>query len=261
MNAVAWFFAPESRFMLERSGGFETLGPAHLLVVACCAVAVVLLVRRYRRLPAGLVGASPRRRQLVAMAVIPPVLLLSRALTLIAAGQFWAIFWPLHICNICEYLCVVLAIHPHGRFGQGLGNLLFCWGIVGGVGAIVLPGWSWYCPLFCWASLCGFAGHALMLASVLCVVVGRDVRPSVRWIWLPIAAGVAGGALFSLVNPVWGTNFFFVTDPAAAGAPFAWGLATFGDPGFLAAYLAIVTAIWLCLYLAAKLLALTPWRS
>ena len=253
MDALPWFFAPEAQFMIDRSGGFVTLGPAHLAVIAACALLVVLLVHRYMHLPQGLERGSRRRRQLLVMACIPPVLLASRAVTLLHAGLFWPLFWPLHICNLCEYLCLVFALYPHGRFGRGLGNLLFCWGIVGGVGAILLPGWSWYCPLFCWASLCGFAGHALMLAFTFCIVAGKDVRLDVRWIWLPIVAGVVGAALFRVVNPLLGTNFFFVTDPASAGAPFAWGLATFGDPGFLGAYLVIVTAIWLALYAAARL--------
>lgn len=260
MSGLAWFFAPEARFMIERSGGFETLGTAHLVVIAVCAVVAALLVRRYAKLPQGLEWGSPRRRQLVVMAIIPPILLASRAATLIHAGLFWPLFWPLHICNLCEYFCLVFALCPHGRFGRGLGNLIFCWGVVGGVGAVLFPGWSWYCPLFCWASLCGFAGHALMLAFAFCLVVGRDVRLDVRWVWLPALAGVVGATLFRVVNPLLGTNFFFVTDPASAGPPFAWGLATFGDPGFLAVYLVIVLAIWLALYAVARIVArLVHW--
>jgi uncharacterized membrane protein YwaF len=208
---------------------------------------IVLLVRRYRSLPPGLAWGSPRRRQLLVMAILPPLLISTRMAQLISHDVFWPIFWPLHICNLCEYLWVIYALHPHGRFGDALGNLLFCWSIVGGAGALLVPGWASYSPLLCWSSLCGFFGHALFFASTICVLAGCDLIPNIRWIWVPIIAAIVGGAFFYAFNAQFGTNFFF-TDPYAAGVPFSTLADLFGPSSFFAAYLAAAIILWVCFY-------------
>ena len=39
-------------------------------------------------------------------------------------------------------------------------------------------------------------------------------------VWIPAVAALVGGCAFRLLNPLFGTNFFFVTDPAGVNVQF-----------------------------------------
>lgn len=250
-EGLAWFLTPEP-VLLERGEGFATFGPQHLSVLACCLAAFLLLVRRYLRLPAGLALGSPRRRMLLATSVVPLALLASRDVVLAAEGLLVPIFWPLHVCNLCEYLAIAYALACDSRAGEPVGEVLFTWGATGGLSALLFPGWS-YCPILSYASLGGFAEHTLLLVSAWAPVAGGDFSPSVRRSWIPALAALLAGALFRLTNPDFGTNFFFVTQPLA-NTPFELFADLLGNPGFLVPYALGAYGVWLAWYaLAARL--------
>ena len=252
MSAIAEdlhvFFTPEP-ILLQRGRGFATFGREHLLVLACCLLVVALLLRRYRRLPRGLAWGSPRRRMLLACASVPLALLASRDLTMVALGLMSPIFWPLHICNLCEMLALLYALTCSSRAAEPVGELLFAWGATGGISALLFPGWG-YCLMFTYASLGGFAEHALLLVCVWAPVLGGDFCPSVRRSWIPVVAVLAFGALFRLANPVFDTNFFFVTT-ALDNPPFQFFYGLLGDPGFLVPYALLAYCTWLAWYAVA----------
>ncbi len=234
MDGLVGFFAPEP--VLWRSGdkGFSVLGPEHLAMLGCLTLTGVLLARRYMRQ-----DARGRRRQLVAMCAVPVALLVSRDLQDVAAGVFWPQFWPLHICNMCEFLGLAWAITGWCP----LADVYYPWATVGAIGALLFPGWAYYCPIISYASLGGFLEHALMATTCWCMMVGGEYVPERRRLWLPGVAAVAGGLVFRRANPVMGTNFFFVSEPSA-GSPMVWLADVFGDPGWLVAYLAAAVAVW-----------------
>ena len=103
------FFVPEP-ILLERGHGFTLFGPEHRVALVICLSCAGLLMRRYTRLPQGLAWGRPRRRMLLALAVIPLALLASRDVTAAALGLLSPIFWPLHICNFCEYLALAFVL-------------------------------------------------------------------------------------------------------------------------------------------------------
>ena len=241
------FFTPEPLFLSAGVERIQQFGIGHLAMVATCIALACALVLRYRKLPGGLERHSPRRRQLLLMAAISLGLLASRDITMVLRGLMMPVFWPLHICNFCEYFMFAYALHPHGELGRRLGDLLFCWALTGSLAAMLFPGWR-YCPLLSYASIGGFAEHALLLAFSLCIVCGNDYQPNWRRFWFPALAATAGGLAFRMLNPLWGTNFFFVTNPESSGAPFVWAERTFEDPGYLAVYLLAAIAIWMASY-------------
>ena len=238
--------------MLYHAGseGFAWFGPGHLVSLVLSFALVAILVMRYLRLPsdAQLRPSPLRQAQLLAMAGGSVAVIGAKCASYVALGLFEPLFWPLHVCNLCEFAALGYALAPRSAVGCRLADLLFCWGITGCAGALVLPGWSYYCPAASLASVCGFVEHALVLACALCIVVGGDYQPEPRRGWFVLLATVACGGLFRVANPIWGTNFFFVTNPAAVGGPFLWMLASFGDPGFLVPYLALAVASWCGLY-------------
>lgn len=246
LDALAWFFTPEP-VLLSQGNGFSLFSGAHLVVLAVCLIVSALLVVRYRGLPKGVEWGSRRRHQLLAMAIVPLAFLLSRNIQLIALGLYANIFWPLHICNFSEYLSLAYALHPQGRGGRHLGNLLFCWGLSGGIGALLFPGWS-YCPILSYVSVSGFVEHTLLMTIVLCVLAGHDLAPDIKGFWLPGVCAIGGGLFFRWFNSIFDTNFFFVTRPGDAGAPFAFVAGIFGNPGYLVPYFLIVVGVWFLMY-------------
>lgn len=242
-TALAAFFTPEPVFMdeggLAAGGpGFALFGTGHLLMLALCCLLIAVLVVRFMRLPEGVAWGSPRRRFLVSCACVPVALLASRDIALVACGLFIPVFWPLHICNFCEYLAVAFALSASER----VGDVFYPWACVGGTGALLFPSWT-YCPLASYASIGGFIEHALLVTMVICMVCGREYRPSYRRLWLPFVVAVAAGAFFLAFNPVFGTNFFFVTKPLP-NTPFEWAAAVVGDPGYLLPYAALALGAW-----------------
>lgn len=244
------FLTPEPALYHARAQGFAHFGLGHLVCLALALMFVVYATASYRHLPHE--GAdSPRGarlRMLRLLAGASVALITSKCLSYLALGLFEPLFWPLHVCNLCEFVALGYALAPRSPAGRRLGDLLFCWGLTGCLAALLLPGWSWYCPVWSFASISGFAEHALVLACACCVLVGGDYVPRPRRLWFVLLVTVVCGAVFRLLNPLLGTNFFFVTNPAAVGGPGPWLLATFGDPGFLVAYLLLTTGMWVVLY-------------
>ncbi len=245
------FLTPEPVLYHGHATGFALFGAGHLVSLAMSAALAAVLITCYLHLPTDAQGPSPaRRHQLLAMSGTACAILLAKDLWYLALGLFEPLFWPLHVCNLCELVALLYALSPTSRLGLRMADLLFCWGITGSLGALLFPGWAYYCPTWSLASICGFVEHALVLACALCSLVGGDYAPRPSRVWFPLVASVACGAVFRIVNPRLGTNFFFVTNPAAAGGPGPWLLATLGDPDFLAGYLLLVVALWAATYLA-----------
>ena len=249
MSAAYGFFTPEPVLYHGHATGFALFGAGHVASLALSAALVATLVARYLRLPQAACGPSPaRRHQLLAMSGTAVAVLVAKDLWYVALGMFEPLFWPLHMCNLCEFVALGYAIRPRSRVGERLADLLFCWGLTGCPSALLFPGWAWYCPAWSLASLCGFVEHALVFACALCVLVGGEYVPHPHGVWFVIAATVACGAAARAINPRLGTNFFFVSNPVAAGWPFSWLVAAFGDPGFLVAYLAFAVVLWGAVY-------------
>lgn len=256
--ALAAFFTPEPVLLqrhYEGAAGFETFGPDHLAVLALVALMDFLVVRRYLRLPAGLGRGEPRHRALLAITATPVALLASRDVVLAAEGLLSPIFWPLHICNWCEYLGILWTL----TLSDHVADVYFPWACVGGIGALLLPGWG-YCPMWTYASLGGFVEHGLMVASCVCMVAGGDYLPDARRLWKPALVGATAGLLFRAANPVWDTNFFFVTQPLG-GTPFELAANVCGNPGFLVPYLGCCALLWWGFVLLGRRACLRARRS
>ena len=257
VTSTQWgLLTPEPVLYHMRAPGFELFGPGHLisltLSLALIAITLTCYLRQPTPAPSNL-GSGTRRRILVAAAVIPVALVAAKCATYLALGMFEPLFWPLHICNLSELLALGCALAPAGHLRTRLGDLLFCWGSVGCLGALLFPGWSWYCPAQTLASLCGFVEHALVLACLVCMLAEGDYQPDPCRVWFVLAVTVTCAAIARVANPLLGTNFFFVTNPAGAGGPFPWLVATFGNPGFLVAYLLLALALWGLAYAVLRL--------
>lgn len=232
--------------MLDGGYGFALFGPAHLAWLCACSALVALLVRHYRKLPPGTHWGSPRRRMMLAVAALPLLLLVSDDTIMIVGESFPAPWWPLHICNACEYLCLAYTLKPHGAFARFAGEILFCLGITGAFAALLFCNWA-YCPPLTWPSICGFLEHTLILAFVLMLLFGGDLTPRVRDLWKAAAFAACYGAVMHPLNAALGTNFGFINQPAN-GSPLVAIAKTCGNPGYLVPYALLVLAACLAMH-------------
>lgn len=239
------FFTPAP--LMLAGPGFSLFGPEHIAWLIYAAALVIVLIVIYRRLPEGIELGSRRRTAMLVVAGVPLVLLVSQDVLMARAGVFSAAWWPLHSCNVCEYLALVYAIRPN-RF---CGEVLFTLGTVGAIAALLFPGWT-YCPPLTWPVVCGFTEHALIMAFILMIVVGGDFRPHLRDIWMTILFTAAYAFFAYWFNTAFGTNFMFVNTPSE-GSPLVLWEQMFGYPGYLVPYAALVLVIWVDLHLIATL--------
>ena len=244
MTPLEYFFIPEPLWYVAGEG-FALFGPEHLVALVACAALIAALSVAYR-----MASNNGRKLQQRIMAGTAIGLLAMKDLSYVALGLFVPLFWPLHICNFCEYLAVVAAFWPGTRVGRAARGVLICWAALGCTGALLFPGWSYYTPALTWANISSFAEHALVLGCVVCMAAAREEGPSLTDVGASALAAVVFGALARLINPLLGTNFLFVTKPSTAGGPFVWLEQTFPNPWYLAAYLGIACAFWLALSLA-----------
>ena len=229
------FFTAEP--LMEAGPGFETFGPGHLVSLALCVVGIALLVRTYVRLDPGLAWRMPRRRALLAIGGAMVGMRISHDVLCLAAGSFGAIWWPLHVCNLCELLCFAYALRP----GRALGLATYGLALPSGTLALLFPGWT-YCPLLTWASVCGFAEHACLVAFALMLACGGEVHPRLRDSGAPLGVLVCYLAATIPFNHAMGTNFGFTNWPIP-GTPLVAFARVCGTPGYLVPYGAGIAAL------------------
>lgn len=225
--------------LLLRSGGFSLFGPAHLAWLAACAAVVALVERAHAR-------ARRPRLVLLAVSAVMLSLLASEDALMIFSHTFTKAWWPLHFCNFAEYLCLAYSVRP----SHACRELLLTLGLMGGMAAMLFPGWL-ACPPYTWPVACGFMEHALIFAISWCAVREGRGRFRLRDVRVSLAFVAAYVLFFRWFNALVGSNYGFVSGPAY-GTPIEWWYDALGDPLYL-------LPCALCFLVAA--LALNLWAS
>lgn len=233
------FFTPAPEML---SGpGFVIFGPEHLAWICFAVILVFAVIRGYGRLPGGTERGSRRRKMMLVVAVIPLILLVSQDAIMASAGVFGVQWWPLHSCNVCEYLALLYALRPN----RPTGEILLTLGTAGAACAILFPGWT-YCPPLTFPVVCGFVEHALIMAFILMLVLGGDFRPRFSELWESVAFTSALAFAAYLFDKANDTNFLFVNTPAE-GSPLVGWYQAFGSPGYIIPYAAVALIVFTCL--------------
>ena len=228
------FFSAEP--LMVDGPGFARFGRGHLIALALCLVAINGLVRFYCDASDDGIW-SERRRTLATMAGSMIAMRLTHDLACLMTGTFSPPWWPLHLCNICELLCLAYVVRPSKALGLAVAGLALPSGLL----ALAFPGWD-YCPLLTWASICGFAEHANLVAFALSLVLSGDVNPRLGNAWVPLAYLACYLAVIFPLNRAFDTNFAFINWPIA-GTPLVAMAGAFGNPGYLVPYLALMVLI------------------
>jgi len=235
------FLTPEPA-MWGSGIGFPTFGPAHVAWLAAVATMDVLVVRGYRSLPRGTEKGSPRRRMMLVIALVPLALLVGDDVLMASWNVFSPQWWPLHTCNVCEYLLLVYALRPN----RATGEVIFTLGLLGALLALVFPGWT-SCAPYTYPCLCGFAEHGLLVAFVLMLLAGGDLRPRREDLRISLAFVAIYLAVVYPLNNALDTNFAFVSTPAD-GSPLVAVASVFGNPGYLVPYAAALVGSFVAMH-------------
>jgi len=228
--------------------GFGLFTASHILWIVLSCAMVCVVVAAYRSLPEGTQAHGARHKLLLACSITALAFLVSQdALIVAQPTPFAPNWWPLHICNMSAYAAFGYALKPN-RF---CGNLLYAFGIIGGLLGILFPAWN-YCPALCWATIGGFVQHAMPLAVAVSLLSTGDFRPKRRDMWMPMAFLLVYALLIMPFNAAFGANFAFLSHPVL-GTPLEWAAVQFGNPGYQIPYAAIILAIVAALYV--------PWRN
>jgi len=242
---MGWFFQPLQSF--EEGSGFALWSPPHLVYLLYCALLIASLVMVYRRMSPGNAWGDRRRTMMLAVAVICVGMKLSEIGIMMADGVYNVYWWPLHPCNICEFLLLLYALRPNHPTGE----VLYALGLPGAIAGILFADWIKRSPVVNWFCFCGFTEHSLIIAFVLMLLVAGDLVPDLRRIWQPaLFVGICVPPIYAF-DQHFGTNFWFVNRPSP-GSPLVLFADLFGDPGYLIPYLALLLVVWTLMYL--------PWE-
>ena len=129
------------------------------------------------------------------------------------AGVPWTSIAPLHLCDIAEVIgTAALMSRDELAF-----ELLYFWGLVGALPAMLTPDLAYDFPHF--RFLFYFAQHGALVVAALVLAVGCGRRPRRSgplraWLWLNVYAVVVG-----TINYVTGANFLYLCHKPGAATP------------------------------------------
>ncbi len=185
---------------LPADTGFTLYGPVHLCWLGGIFLALVLLCRWYAGLP-----QKSQRRFSIALAWFAVGLLAFRYLILAVTGHLSVFMLPLHLCDLCPFLCL-LFIYTRWNW---VGQIVYGVCILAPLSALLFPDWTMY-PQFNYMNLTAFLGHAALILFSLWQLIGRSIRPRFRYVWVPMVFLAALAPIIYWLNTLWGTNYFFL---------------------------------------------------
>lgn len=215
--------------------GFPYFGRCHLLWLAAFVVFAVICCVIYRKLNA---KARKTMRLVLAAAVVADELL--KMAVLFVGGTYLPRYLPLHLCSVNIFLIAWHALRPN----KTLENFLYAVCLPGALFPLLTPTWN-VLPPSSLMHIHSFTVHILLAAYPIILLVGRDFRPSPRYLpkclcLLAVLALIAFGA-----NLVFDTNFMFLME-APAGTPLVWFENHFGT--HLIGFPVIIALLLLVMY-------------
>ena len=152
-------------------------------------------------------------------------------------GLPWPELLPLDLCRISSFVCcAMLMLRSYPIF-----EVAYFWGIGGSVAAMLTPDLQAGFPAFEFMGF--FAGHGLVLASVMYAVSAFGFAPRLKSIALAAVVSGAYMGLIAVVNILLGTNYLFlchkpeITTIYDFLGPWPWYIASVWVIGVVVAYL------------------------
>lgn len=222
---------------LPRGVGFALFSRGHIVALLLCALVcggLCLAFCRYGSRGKGLL------RRAVGTLVLMCEVLAKGFLMLHGAYDLGCL--PLHLCGLAVFFTFFHSVFP----GKTVGCFLYSVCMPGALFALLFPDWTAY-PIFSYRSVLSFAAHALLVAYPLMLVLGRELRPSLRLLPRCLAILLAMAIPVYVFDRLTGLNFMFLLRPSG-GSPLEWFSVLLGVPGYLLGYIPMIVIIWFLLY-------------
>lgn len=184
---------------------FHLFGTLHLAILGATILAAVALAFVTRRRPR---SALATRIALASILVIDG--LSWHFYRYFAQGVRFPEILPLEMCDVAFWLVVVALF----TLEEHVFELAYYWGIAGSGMAVLTP--YLRAPLHTYQSCQYFAGHCLLIVSVLYLVWSRQARPRPRSWWFALWCLNVYAAVAGLVDWLGGTNFMYLREKPAA---------------------------------------------
>jgi hypothetical integral membrane protein (TIGR02206 family) len=188
------------------TGGFQTFGSPHLIVMALTLVLPVLL---------SLIAKRAGSRVATAVGFVLAGVLLGNELihwgfriSGYGPGVFLRYFLPLHLCGVAIFLTSLTLLFRNQEFYE----VAYFWGLVGSANAVVTPGnLDVDYPQYRFFQY--FFSHSGIVAGVLYATWGLKMRPTLgglfrAFVWLHVLA-----AIVAVVNLLCGSNYMYLSSP------------------------------------------------
>ena len=221
---------------LPQGVGFALFGPKHLAVLAGMALVIIGVSALYGRTSPAKRAACRRRFAWFLLALEA-----GKDVWLATKGHFDNTYLPLHLCGLAIFVSLADAYFP----SRTTHALLYFLCMPGALAALLFPNWTQY-PVWNIQSQQSFWMHGLLMAYPIMQLAAHEWRPALRDTWRCLVFLLIVVPPIYLLNRVWNTNYMFVNVPSP-GSPLVLFAKWFGNPGYLAAYLALLLAAWLLL--------------
>ncbi|MBO4910161.1 MAG: YwaF family protein [Lachnospiraceae bacterium] len=237
--------------------GYPLFGPAHILSVLITLFLVCLACLGFRKL-----SEDRKRRVLRFIPILMIFLELLKDTILIIKHRFGVGYLPLHMCSIGLFVFLLREFLPSRKqvditpeqdtpnksTPQAIfGEIAFAMIMPASLAALLFADWNMY-PVLNFFNLHGYLWHGLLILYPLLLRTNGFISPTVRhihWIFIFLAIVVPPIYLF---DKAFKCNYFFVNWPIP-DSPLSLFAKWFGNPGYLAAYLAFTVVVILIVYL------------
>lgn len=183
--------------------GFNTFDITHLgflipLLTACVIAAVI-----YRKL-----DHKKRNAMRMTFGLLIVGLEIVKDIVAAAVGDFGVGHLPFHLCGINVLLIGFDLLKPT----KTVRNFLYYFCIPGAMLALLFPNWT-VLPCLNFFFLHSFVIHALLVAYPLLLVVGGEVKPTIKTMPKGIALLICLAIPIYFINLIFDTNFMFLMEP------------------------------------------------
>jgi hypothetical integral membrane protein (TIGR02206 family) len=181
------------------STGFALFGPAHVVILAGVAALAAGFSWLGRRGPEW--GRAVRFSLGIFLAANE---LVWYAYRLYHEGFRFPEAMPLHLCDLALWLSVIAAL----RANAAVWEVAYFAGAGGSTQALLTP--ELWAPLPSYPTIYFFAGHGMVVVTVITLVGARIVKPRPGAVWRALVWLNAYAAAVGIFNVVFGTNYMFL---------------------------------------------------
>lgn len=183
--------------------GFSTFDTTHLLWISAFVILCVVCSVIYKKL-------NDKKRNIMRLSLAVIVFLFETVKNIVAyaVGDFGIGHLPFHLCGIS----VVLITFSIFKRNKTVENFLYYIGIPGALLALLFPNWT-VLPCMNFFHIHSFTIHMLLVLYPFLLVVGGEVKPTLKDMPKCILLLVGMAIPIYFINLAFDTNFMFLMEP------------------------------------------------